>query len=94
MSEAFEGSTRRHGTMSGYSLHRDRGQDACPACYEAQSAYEKRLRESTPKQERDRQNARAQSLANKWMRQAHPTEYSALYAAAKHEIKRRDKGAK
>lgn len=82
----FAGTKRRHGTTSGWALHKQLGEDPCPACYTAKSEYDRRRNAAPEEVRRRRLHARAQARANQQLAHRHPSEYRALYEAAKAEL--------
>jgi len=83
----------RHGTRSGWNLHRKLDQRPCDACYKAQADSNKRYRSSDARTRRARQTTRAQMLAYGRLARNHPEEWRELYEAAKQEIIGRDGAA-
>lgn len=84
--DSFPGSNVRHGTRSGWTKHQNEGTDPCDACYRAKEQYDSDWRKQPRRVKISRRNARAQGIANKALRRAHPGEYARLYADAKAEL--------
>ena len=72
---------RRHGTRSGYALHRELGERPCKECVAAQSAYDKRRLMSEDAKVKNRLRASAQQSALLALSHLHPETYRGLYRA-------------
>jgi len=73
---------RKHGTSSGYQLHKQLGEDACRRCVKAATENSRMYRERNRSKKAKRKNllmARAQSFARTELVQNHPAEYRRLY---------------
>lgn len=76
---------RKHGTTSGYALHRQLGENACFDCKQAKS--QSVLKSKTRKKfNRQYAMARAQSFAKTELVRRHKREYDKLYAKYKVEL--------
>lgn len=76
----------RCGTASGATRHSKAGEPPCDACRAAKAAYDKRWLSTPEATQRNRLHAKAQSIANRALEDAHPEEYRAAYVAAKAEL--------
>lgn len=81
----FAGSATRHGTISGWTLHKKRGQEPCPPCNAAKSEYDGRRRDAPEAVRRNRLHAAAQQAARGELAQKYYEEYRDLYE--KHKIR-------
>lgn len=75
----FEGSTVRHGTHSGWSLHLKLGQDPCTPCYQAKQEYDKRWHSAPERIRRNRLHAKAQAKAYQRIAREFPALYRRYY---------------
>ena len=83
----FTNSKTRHGTTSGYALHKRRDENSCSSCQKAKSIYDRARRELPPRQLLARASSRAQAYANKRLKAAHLQEYHQYYEEGKQQQK-------
>lgn len=83
----FDGSSVRHGTQSGWSLHKKRGERPCDPCYQAKQSYDKRRKAAPESVQHHRDFARAQSRAEGRLRNLYPDVWRVLYAEELARIK-------
>lgn len=91
--ERDRGEDGRHGTTSGAARHAAAGELPCDACRAAKAEYDRRWRSSDEKTRKNRLHAKAQSLAERDLRQAHYEEYRAYYVAHRDRLLREQEGA-
>lgn len=75
----WQTTTRRHGTQSGWALHKELGEQPCDPCYQAKAAYDQRRKTAPGEVAASRLRARAQRRAHQTLAQLNPTLYRALY---------------
>jgi hypothetical protein len=79
--------TIKHGTTSGYTLHRKLGEKACRRCHKAKAdSNAKSYARRTKGNNRQLQQARAQSFARSELVRRHKKEYDRLYKQYKLEL--------
>ena len=86
MATTWENTTVRHGTQSGWWLHRKLKERPCDPCYNAKAEYDRNIKSAPNRVIMSRLAARAQAMSNKQLRHNHPAEYKALYAANKERL--------
>lgn len=82
----FAGSTVRHGTTSGWSLHKKLGQDPCTPCFLAKQEYDRRWISAPEKTKRNRLHAKAQAKAYQRMAKEFPSLYRRYYEEFRNEL--------
>jgi len=76
----------RHGTPSGWSKHKELGEEPCEACYQARQEYDRRRSASPENLQRSRISARAQNKAYGDLAALYPEKYAKLYAKYKQQF--------
>jgi hypothetical protein len=76
---SWETTRVRHGSHSGWTLHRDLGERPCDPCYKAKQAYDRRRKAAPEETIRNRAHARAQSRAYRELASMFPQLYKQLY---------------
>lgn len=80
MAGEFPATSRvRHGTPSGWRLHKELGQHPCDACYQAKSEYDHRRKAIPEETRKSRLSARAQAKASTELRHQHWEEYQEYF---------------
>ena len=80
------GSRVRCGTASGYRTHQKHQERPCDACTLAKKEYDARRMAATSLMVKNRLSAKAQGIALRRLKDAHPHEYHGLYDLAKLEV--------
>ncbi len=84
--KTFPGSRVRHGTTSGYNLHKELGDEPCNACAMAKAHYDWRWRSSDQNTRKNRLRAKAQALSLAELRRRHADEYDEIYRTTSGDV--------
>lgn len=84
--EQFPGSKTRHGTHSGWSKHKQRGEKPCDSCTRAKEVYDARWLSASDNTKRNRLYAKAQIRAYQSLARKYPEEYQKAYEAERDRL--------